>query len=74
MTTRTLRLIYPPSLLRKPVINQLIQNFGITINILRAHITLEEGWLDIKVSGESKEIETAVNWLIGEGIEVQEVG
>ncbi len=73
MTARTLRLIYPPSLLRKPVINQLIHNFGISVNIQRAQITLDEGWLEIEVSGEADEIETASKWLTAEGIEVQEI-
>lgn len=73
MTARTLRLIYPPSLLRKPVINQLIHGFGISVNIQRAQITLDEGWLEIEVSGEADEIETASKWLTAEGIEVQEI-
>lgn len=73
MTARTLRLIYPPSLLRKPVINQLIHNFGISVNIQRAQITLDEGWLEIEVSGEADEIESALKWLTAEGIEVQEI-
>jgi ABC-type methionine transport system ATPase subunit len=73
MTNRTLRLIYPPSLLRKPVINQLIHDFGISINIQRAHVTLDEGWLEIVVSGEADEIEAASKWLIAEGIEVQDI-
>ena len=73
MTARTLRLIYPPSLLRKPVINQLIHDFGISVNIQRAQITLDEGWLEIEVSGEADEIEAAFKWLTAEGIEVQEI-
>ena len=74
MTTRTLRLIYPPSLLRSPVINHLIRRFGITVNILHAHITLDEGWLEIELSGKSAEIDNAMAWLVTEGIEVTQVG
>jgi ABC-type methionine transport system ATPase subunit len=74
MTARTLRLIYPPSLLRKPVINQLIHDFGITVNIQRAHVTLAEGWLEIEVSGDADKIKAASEWLTAEGIEVQEIG
>jgi len=74
MTTRTLRLIYPPSLLRSPVINHLIGRFGITVNIVHAHVTLEEGWLEIELSGKTAEIDEAMAWLVKEGIEVRQVG
>ncbi len=70
MPTRTLRLNYPPSLLRQPILNQLILRFKLTVNILQAHITLEEGWLEIEVSGEGQEIEQVIAWLEEEGIEV----
>lgn len=74
MTTRTLRLIYPPSLLRSPVINHLIRRFGIAVNILHAHVTLDEGWLEIELSGKTAEIDEAMAWLVAEGIEVRQVG
>jgi ABC-type methionine transport system ATPase subunit len=71
MPTRTLRLNYPPSLLRQPILNRLIRRFDITVNIIQAHITLEEGWLEIEVTGEDAEIERALRWLESEGIEVK---
>jgi ABC-type methionine transport system ATPase subunit len=70
MPTRSLRLNYPPSLLRQPILNQLITRFKLTVNILQAQITLEEGWLDVEMLGEDQEIEQAVSWLEEEGIEV----
>jgi ABC-type methionine transport system ATPase subunit len=73
MATRTLKLTYPPSLLRRPVINQLIRRFEITINITRAHITLERGWLVIEASGSIEDIDEAASWLTSEGIEVTKV-
>ncbi|HEY43212.1 MAG TPA: FeS-binding protein [Anaerolineae bacterium] len=70
MPTRTLRLNYPPSLLRQPILNQLILHYKITVNIRQAQITLEEGWLEIEAEGEAEEIEHAISWLEEEGIEV----
>lgn len=70
MPTRTLRLNYPPSLLRQPILNQLIVRFELTVNILQAQIALEEGWLEVEVLGEDQEIEQAISWLEEEGIEV----
>jgi ABC-type methionine transport system ATPase subunit len=71
MPTRTLRLNYPPSLLRQPILNQLIVRFELTVNILQAQITLEEGWLEVEMLGEDQEIEQAISWLEEEGIEVE---
>ena len=71
MPTRILRLNYPPSLLRQPILNRLIRRFDITINIIQAHITLDEGWLEIEATGVDEEIERALQWLEDEGIEVK---
>jgi len=70
MPTRTLRLNYPPSLLRQPILNQLILRYELTVNIHQAQITLEEGWLEVEVLGEDQEIDHAISWLEEEGIEV----
>ncbi|MEE8567699.1 MAG: NIL domain-containing protein [Anaerolineales bacterium] len=70
MQTRVLRLNYPPSLLNQPIINKLIKRFEIAINIRQAHITPEEGWLEILTTGDEKNIEQAIAWLEEEGIEV----
>lgn len=70
MPARKLRLIYPPSLLRKPILNLLILRFDLTVNIHQAQITLEEGWLEIELLAENQEIENAISWLEEEGIEV----
>lgn len=73
MATRTLRLIYPPSLANKPILNQLIRSFELTVNLRQAQITLQEGWLEIEVSGEEEEMARATSWLDQEGVEVQRV-
>jgi ABC-type methionine transport system ATPase subunit len=72
MPTRTLRLIYPPALLRRPIINQVILDFEVSINILQAQATPEEGWLEIQISGESREVARAMAWLEEIGIQVIE--
>ena len=73
MSSKIMRLIYPPSLLREPILTQLIKRSELTINILQAQITLEEGWLEVEFSGSAEEIERAIEWLKVEGIEVTSV-
>lgn len=71
MPEKSLRLIYPPSLLREPVLNRFIRNFDLVVNILQANITMEEGWLDIRVTGDEHEISRAIRWLEAEGLTIE---
>jgi len=70
MTTRILRLIYPPSLISEPILYQLINRFQIKTNIRQAQISLDEGWLEVELDGEATEIDQAVKFLEKQGIEI----
>jgi ABC-type methionine transport system ATPase subunit len=74
MVTQTLRLNYPQTLARRPVITQLIRKFDVTVNILQAQMTLDEAWLEIALSAEQAEFDRALDWLKQEGITVVPVG
>ena len=75
MTEQVLRLIYPPSVVNVPIVNQLVRNFSeLTINILRAEVTPEEGWLEVQLVGKAGNIEAATDWLRQQGVEVQVLG
>ena len=69
-TKMQIRLSYPPSILREPILYQLIREYKITVNITQAQIALEEGWVDIEIGGDHEEIERAIQWLSAQGIEV----
>ncbi|MEW6718572.1 MAG: NIL domain-containing protein [Chloroflexota bacterium] len=73
MASHTVRLIYPPSLLRVPVINQLVRRFDLTVNIVHAQIDKQQGWIELQLSGENVTIEEAIVWLRGKGLEVESV-
>ncbi|MBC8509029.1 MAG: FeS-binding protein [Anaerolineales bacterium] len=70
MDDQIIRLVYPPQLIDVPVINQLIRSYELTVNILRAQVTPEEGWVEIQLTGKMVEIEEAITWLVRQGIEV----
>lgn len=70
MSDQVIRLIYPPSLLSSPVINQLIRRYDITVNILRAQIGSGQAWLDVSLAGNPTIIDEAIAWLKGLGVEV----
>ncbi|MQC26701.1 MAG: FeS-binding protein [Chloroflexi bacterium] len=75
MAEQVLRLIYPPSVVNVPIVNQLIRNFSdLTVNILRAEVSPNEGWLEVQLVGSAGLIESSIDWLRQQGVEVQVLG
>ncbi len=75
MTEQVVRLIYPPSAVNTPIVNQLIRNFGdLSVNILRAEVNPTEGWLEVQLMGSAPVIESSIDWLRSQGVEVQVLG
>ena len=75
MTEQVVRLIYPPSVVNMPVVNQLIRAFDdLSVNILRAEVGPERGWLEVQLVGSAAVIESAIDWLRKQGVEVQVLG
>ncbi len=75
MTEQVLRLIYPPSVVNIPIVNQLIRNYSeLTVNIIRAEVSPDKGWLEIQVVGSAGMIEASIDWLRQKGVEVQVLG
>ena len=70
MIEQSIRLTYPPTLLKTPVIYQLIRRHDVTVNILRAQVSPEQGWLVIQLSGEEGVVNEAIAWLKSQGIQV----
>ena len=73
MEDKKIRLLYPPTLVNVPIIHQLIKQFDITINILRAEITPDQGWVEIQVTGNEAVLKNAMDWLNAQGIEVRAI-
>jgi len=57
MPSQTVRLVFPPRLQDEPIVNRLLRRYSFTVNILRANVTANKGWMDIQISGKSAEIE-----------------
>jgi ABC-type methionine transport system ATPase subunit len=72
VTEQVVRLIYPPSVVNTPIVNQLIRNYNdLTVNIIRAEVNPEEGWLEVQLVGNAAVIESSIDWLRQQGVEVQ---
>ncbi|NOH13382.1 MAG: hypothetical protein HND51_17220 [Chloroflexi bacterium] len=75
MAEQVVRLVYPPALSNVPVINRLIRNYNdLSVNIIRADTSSTQAWLECQLVGSPGLIEGAIDWLRGQGIEVQTLG
>lgn len=70
MLSQSIRLVFPPSLQDEPIINRLMRRYSFTVNILRANVTADQGWIDLQISGDAREIEESISWLREQGVEV----
>jgi L-aspartate semialdehyde sulfurtransferase ferredoxin len=72
MATKRLVLDFPPDLIDQPVTYQLITQYQLKVNILRARITpRERGRLVVEVSGTKKNLDAALKYVAQLGVEVQ---
>lgn len=70
MATQRLVLNFPPNLIGQPVTYQLITEYGIKVNILRARITPKErGRLVLEMSAPQKKLEAALQFVAHLGVE-----
>ena len=72
MATKQLVLNFPPHLIDQPVTYQLITQYQLKVNILRARITpRERGRLVLEVSGTKKNLDAALKFIAQVGVEAE---
>jgi ABC-type methionine transport system ATPase subunit len=64
------RLTFPEALVKEPVLGRLVKNFDVMPNIRRADVSEDVGWVVCELDGELSEIEAALSWLGGLGVDV----
>jgi ABC-type methionine transport system ATPase subunit len=73
MAKMRLSLRFPKRLITKPIIYQLGCDFKVVINIRRANIDDEIGWMILELDGEMEEIEKAMENLEEQGVKVDPI-
>lgn len=68
------RLEYPTSLVREPVLGLLARRFEVMPNIRRASIEEDSGWVVCELQGDPAAVERALAWLRSEGVVVDLLG
>jgi L-aspartate semialdehyde sulfurtransferase ferredoxin len=66
-------LMYPPKLIKTPVIWELSHRFPLITNVRQASVTDEIGIVCLELEGERAQIKAAIQWLEKQGIRVEPV-
>jgi ABC-type methionine transport system ATPase subunit len=68
------KLTFPESEVRRPVLATLVRRFDVDANIRRADVEDHRGWIICELDGDAPQVESAVEWLREEGIAVDLLG
>jgi ABC-type methionine transport system ATPase subunit len=68
------KLTFPESDVRRPVLATMVRRFDVEPNIRRADVEEQRGWIVCEVEGEAAQVEAALDWVRGEGISVDLLG
>jgi len=71
MAKRKLKLVFPPELIREPIIYHLGEQFNVVTNILRANVEIDKGWVILELEGDGEALDLAVSWLTAKGVSVK---
>ncbi len=72
-TQKRLWLMYPPRLIKKPLLWTLGQKFKVVTNIRQASVTDEIGVVCLELDGTRAEVNAAIAWLEKVGVNVEPV-
>jgi len=68
------KLTFPDELVREPIIARLIKELDIVPNIRRADVSEHGGWIICELDGNGTNVDGALEWLRGEGVQVDLLG
>lgn len=55
----------------QPILWKLIREFSLKVNILKANVDQDFGWLELNLEGPVEEIQRATAWLMTTGVHVE---
>ncbi len=73
MATLRVRLIFPPDLVREPVIYNVAKTYGLVPNIRRARVTESAGETTLDFTGTEDDLKRGLEHLTGLGVRVKPV-
>ena len=73
MTRLRLRLTFPPRLIQEPILYRLVKDFDIVINIRRAEVKADYGWVALELEAPEPTLQRGVAWLKEQGVQVDPI-
>ena len=73
MARLRVRLTFPPALIQEPIVYRLVKDFDIVINIRRADVKADHGWIALELEDDERALERGVKWLKDKGVQVDPI-
>jgi ABC-type methionine transport system ATPase subunit len=67
------RLTFPPALIQEPIVYRLVKDFDLVINIRRADVKADHGWMALELEADERALERGVKWLKDKGVQVDPI-
>jgi len=67
------RLTFPPDLIQQPILYRLVKDFDIVINIRRADVKADYGWVVLELDAPEALLQRGVAWLKAQGVQVDPI-
>jgi L-aspartate semialdehyde sulfurtransferase ferredoxin len=73
MARMRVRLTFPANLVQEPILYRLVKDFDILINIRRADVKADHGWVALEMEAEQETLERGVAWLKQRGVQIDPI-
>jgi L-aspartate semialdehyde sulfurtransferase ferredoxin len=73
MARLRVRLTFPAELIQEPIVYRLVKDFDLVINIRRADVKADYGWIALELEGDEGALERGVRWLKDKGVQVDPI-
>ena len=68
-----LRLTFPTELIQEPIVYRLVKDFDLVINIRRADVKADYGWVVLEMEADEGTLQRGVEWLKQRGVQVDPI-
>lgn len=73
MAFKRVRLTFPETLIKEPLVYSLGREFNVVTNIRMAAVDTRTGWVILELEGEPDEIDRSLDWAEAKGVRVDPV-
>lgn len=73
MARMRVRLTFPAHLIQEPILYRLVKDFDIVINIRRADVKADYGWVVLEMDADEATLQRGVAWLKQRGVQIDPI-